>query len=148
MPDDLNLTNNNSQASGSPSGLDGLSSTPGKSPLEEASQDMPEVKPETPAELAPEPPQADVPAPEMPAPDAGMPEEPTPDEEEPKDKEDTPPAPPQLTVNFNPSNVKRYNDVKFVGSQATVDKITKDGIEGTVMGVHVFINFNDIVDEN
>jgi len=77
MPDDLNLTNNNSQASGSPSGLDGLSSTPGKSPLEEASQDMPEVKPETPAELAPEPPQADVPAPEMPAPDAGMPEEPT-----------------------------------------------------------------------
>jgi hypothetical protein len=58
------------------------------------------------------------------------------------------PKPEDLTINFNISKVKRYNNGKFAGNTGVVKKVTKDGLVVTTQpdNVDIVVNFEDITE--
>lgn len=67
-------------------------------------------------------------------------------EEETKDA--AAPDPKDLTINFNLSRVKRYNDPGFTSNTGIVKKVTKDGLVVTTQpeGMDILVNFDDITE--
>ena len=65
-----------------------------------------------------------------------------------KEKKDKAPDSKALTISFNLSAVKKYNDAVFSNNTGEVKAITKDGIEVVVDNSEtVYVNFNDIIED-
>jgi len=64
------------------------------------------------------------------------------------DKKAKPAEPAGLTVDFNISAVKKYNDAAFRSNKGEVKAITKNGLEVAVdNGQTIYVNFQDITNE-
>ena len=65
-----------------------------------------------------------------------------------EEKKDKAPDSKALTISFNLSAVKKYNDAVFSNNTGEVKAITKDGIEVVVDNSEtVYVNFNDIIED-
>jgi hypothetical protein len=64
------------------------------------------------------------------------------------DKKAKPAEPAGLTIDFNISAVKKYNDAAFRSNKGEVKAITKNGLEVAVdNGQTIYVNFQDITNE-
>jgi len=54
-----------------------------------------------------------------------------------------------IPITFNTSNVKKYNDAKFLGNSGVVKSINKKGLVVTTQPdeIDIFVNFNDITEQ-